>query len=104
MCLRYEFFYGPLSPEQKALTQCMSIQNAINTHIRPDQKQAETNMEQLTEENYEQGAAIIDLHEIKNHQAEVCTTKSLIARHYLQEHCPEVTVTPAVTTPTDGTD
>jgi hypothetical protein len=47
----------------------------------------------LTTEKVAQGENILSIEDIKQREAEVCTTKSMIAKHFFQEHYPQVTTT-----------
>lgn len=81
------------SEEEILLMHIYFIQQAINQLLRPDQTQAEGNMHRLVEETSQAGETTISTAQIEARNAEVCTMKSLIAQHYLQENCPGVTVT-----------
>jgi hypothetical protein len=93
MKLDYQLSDQPLTPEQEFLIHTLAIQKAINWEIRPDQTEAEKNMHQLTENTLKNWETTTTTAEVKNNNAEVCTTKSLIARHYLQNHTSWVDVT-----------
>jgi hypothetical protein len=93
MKLEYQLLDKQPTPEQELLIHILAIQKAINQEVWPDQVQAEKNMHELTENTLEKGETTTTTAEVKNNKAEVCTTKSLIARHYLQKHISWVDVT-----------
>ncbi len=88
--LHRELDYEDISDEERFCLYMCAIQDAIDTLLRPDQQHAETNMQSLTEEQLAQGEQVISIDQVKSCEAEVCTTKAMIAKHFLQTYCPWV--------------